>query len=75
MPGRIIIRTGETGGYDVIRAENWLFQHGDPRSAQGLALRAQMRELFYPARPKWNVMQVYQSNAMLAEALCGLSAL
>ena len=42
---------------------------------RGLALRAQMRELFYPARPQWKVIQVYQSNAMLAEALGGLSAL
>ena len=81
LPGKPVtlclveLRTGESGGYDVIRAENWLFQHGDPRSAQGLALRAQMRELFYPARPQWKVMQVYQSNAMLVEALGGLSAL
>jgi hypothetical protein len=69
------LRTGEGGGYDVIRAENWLYQHGDPRSAQGLELRAQMRELFYPSQPQWKVMQVRQSNAMLAEALVGLAAL
>jgi hypothetical protein len=81
LPGKpmtlclVELRTGESGGYDVIRAENWLYQHGDPRSAQGIALRAEMRELFYPARPQWKVMQVYQSNAMLTEALCGLGAL
>jgi hypothetical protein len=81
LPGKPVtlclveLRTGETGGYDVIRAENWLYQHGDPRSAAGLALRAQMRELFYPSRPEWKVMQVRQSNAMLAEALAGLEAL
>ena len=63
------------GGHDAVRAENWLFQHGDPDSAQGLALRAQMRERFYPARREWKVMAAYQSNAMLVEALCGLSAL
>ena len=59
----------------MIRAENWLYQHGDPRSAQGLELCAQMRELFYPSRPEWKVMQVRQSNAMLAEALAGLETL
>jgi hypothetical protein len=32
-----------------------------------------MRERFYPARAQWKTMQVYQSNAMLAEALLGLS--
>ena len=33
----------------------------------------QMRERFYPARAEWKVMAVYQSNAMLTEALDGLS--
>jgi hypothetical protein len=61
------------GGHDEVRAENWLFQHGDPQSPQGLALRAQMRERFYPASPQWRVMQVYQSHSMLAEALHGLA--
>ena len=81
LPGKPVtlclveLRTGEKGGHDVIRAENWLFQHGDLQSAQGQALRAEMRERFYPARPEWKIMQVYQSNAMLAEALGGLSAL
>jgi hypothetical protein len=69
------LRTGETGGHDIVRAENWLFQHGDPHSPQGLELRAQMLERFYPARREWKVMQVYQSNAMLAEALGGLAAI
>lgn len=78
LPGKPVtlclveLRTGEQGGHDVVRAENWLFQHGIPQSTQGLALRAEMRERFYPERAQWKVMQVYQSNAMLAEALAGL---
>ena len=52
-----------------------MFQHGRPDSAEGLALRARMLEYFYPARREWLVMAAYQSNAMLVEALCGLSAL
>ena len=81
LPGKpltlalVELRTGETGGHDIVRAENWLFQHGDPASARGLELRAQMRERFYPARREWRVMAAYQSNAMLVEALCGLAAL
>lgn len=81
LPGKPVtlclveLRTGEAGGHDAVRAENWLFQHGDPDSPQGLALRAQMRERFYPARREWRVMAAYQSNAMLVEALSGLSAL
>ncbi len=69
------LRTGEAGGHDIVRAENWLFQHGDPDSTTGQDLRAQMLERFYPARREWRVMAAYQSNAMLVEALCGLSAL
>lgn len=61
------------GGHDEVRSENWLFQHGDPHGPEGLALRARMRERFYPASPTWRVMQAYQSHAMLAEALHGLA--
>ena len=81
LPGRqltlclVELRTGETGGHDIVRAENWLFQHGDPDCATGRDLRARMLERFYPARREWRVMAAYQSNAMLVEALCGLSAL
>ena len=79
LPGKTLtlclveLRTGEVGGHDIVRAENWLFQHGDPKSKAGLELRAQMRERFYPSRKEWKLMSVYQSNAMLAEALIGLS--
>jgi len=81
LPGKqltlclVELRTGEAGGHDVVRAENCLFEHGDPESAPGQALRTQMLERFYPARREWRVMAAYQSSAMLVEALCGLSAL
>lgn len=81
LPGKrmtlclVELRTGESGGHDIVRAENWLFQHGDPNSAMGQELRAKMLERFYPARREWRVMVAYQSNAMLVEALCGLAAL
>jgi len=61
------------GGHDEVRAENWLFQHGDPESEAGLEMRARMRERFYPSSAEWRVMQARQSHAMLAEALHGLS--
>lgn len=61
------------GGHDEVRAENWLFQHGDPDSPSGRELRARMRERFYPASPQWRVMQAYQSHSMVMEALHGLA--
>jgi len=69
------LRTGEVRGVDAMRAENWLFHHGNPDSIEGQALVARMREYFYPARREWRVMVAYQSNAMVAEALWGLSGL
>ncbi len=81
LPGKALtlclveLRTGEACGHDIVRAENWLYQHGDRTSPYGQQLCAQMLERFYPARREWRVMAAYQSNAMLAEAVCGLSAL
>jgi hypothetical protein len=57
----------------VTRLENWIFQHGDPESPQGREIRAQFREIFYPAAPEWRAMVLRQSNALIAEALSGLS--
>ena len=60
---RLAVHGGGFGGQCLTR----LTRHG------GRALRMQMRERFYPARAEWKVMAVYQSNAMLTEALDGLS--
>ncbi len=80
LPGKryslclVELRTGEAAtGIDSIRAENWLFQHGDPASPQGKTIRQQyLREQFYPSRPEWKAMSLRQSNAMIGEALAGL---
>ncbi len=69
------LRTGESrAGIDTIRAENWLYQHGHPDSAVGVAIRAEMRECFYPARREWRAMVFRQSNAIIGEALSGLAS-
>ncbi len=57
----------------ITRAENWTFQHGDPDSPEGRKIRAEFREIFYPADPVWRAMSLRQSNAMIAEALVGLA--
>jgi Protein of unknown function (DUF2817) len=59
----------------ALRAENWFFQHGDPDSPAGRAVRAQVREAFYPDDPAWRAMVFMQSNAIIAAALAGLAAL
>ena len=58
----------------ITRAENWLFQHGEPDSPDGRRIRAEFREIFYPDDPVWRAMSLRQSNALIAEALAGLAA-
>jgi hypothetical protein len=80
LPGARITAGGiEYGTHDVravlksIRADNWLWTHGDPRSAQGLEMRAFMREMFYPALPEWKIMVLSRSNDVIRQALDGLA--
>ena len=37
----------------ALRADAWLHAHGDPRSAQGDAIRAQVRAAFADDDPAW----------------------
>jgi hypothetical protein len=69
----------EYGTHDVrsvlkaIRADNWLWTHGDPHSAQGREIRAFLREMFYPAIPEWKIMVSSRSNDVVRMALAGLA--
>ena len=69
----------EYGTHDVrsvlkaIRADNWLWTHGDPHSAQGREIRANLREMFYPALPEWKIMVLSRSNDVIRQALAGLA--
>ncbi|MBL8665454.1 MAG: DUF2817 domain-containing protein [Candidatus Odyssella sp.] len=76
--GLVELRTGEAKtGIDAIRAENWLFHHGDIDSPEGAAradaIRAEVRERFYPASEVWRAMVLRQSHALIGEALAGLA--
>jgi len=80
LPGARITAGGvEYGTHDVrsvlksIRADNWLWNHGDPHSPQGLEIRAFLREMFYPALPEWKVMVLSRSNDVIRQALRGLA--
>ncbi|MFO0987085.1 MAG: DUF2817 domain-containing protein [Alphaproteobacteria bacterium] len=72
--GLVELRTGEAKtGVDAIRAENWLFHHGDIDSEEGKAIRAEVRERFYPASDVWRAMVLRQSHTLIGEALAGLA--
>jgi hypothetical protein len=56
-----------------VRADNWLWCHGDRDSAEGSAIRAAIREMFYPSEPAWKVMVFSRSNDVIRQALVGLA--
>ena len=70
----------EYGTYPVpdvlgaVRADNWLHHRGDPGSAQGKALKANMKERFFPAGEKWRDMVWTRAEQTIGWALAGLAA-
>lgn len=56
-------------------ADNWLHLHGDPRSAQGEAIRRQVRDAFYPDSAEWRDLCYPRAVEIERAALAGLAAL
>ena len=59
---------------DAVRADNWLHQRGEVGSAQGKALKANMKERFFPAGDKWRDMVWARADQTIGWALAGLAA-
>ncbi len=59
---------------DAVRADNWLHHRGDLASAQGKALKAHMKERFFPAGDKWRDMVWARADQTIGWALAGLAA-
>ena len=58
----------------ALRADNWLHCHGDPASAQGKAIKQQIREAFYQDADDWKSMIWERAVETHAMALAGLAA-
>ena len=56
----------------ALRADNWLHIHGDPASAKGRAIKAQVREAFYQDEDDWKQMIWDRSVETQKLALRGL---
>ena len=69
----------EYGTYTVpevlgaVRADNWLHHRGDLGSAQGRALKADMKERFFPAGDKWREMVWARADQTIGWALKGMT--
>jgi hypothetical protein len=80
LPGATVVAAGLEFGthpadkvFEALRADNWLHLHGDPETRAGKAIRATMREMFYPAAADWKELVLPRAIQVQEQALKGLS--
>lgn len=70
----------EFGTYDLsriflaMRADNWLHHHGDPESPQASAIKAELLEVFRPAKADWQTMILDRGAQVLEQTRDGLAS-
>jgi hypothetical protein len=57
----------------ALRADNWLHHHGDPASAKGRAIKAEIRDAFYPDADDWREMVWERAVETQRQALAALA--
>jgi hypothetical protein len=68
----------EYGTYTVpevlgaVRADNWLHQRGDLKSALGKTIKADIKERFFPSGDKWREMVWSRAEQTIAWAVKGM---
>jgi hypothetical protein len=55
-------------------ADNWLYQKGDPHSAQGAAIRQQVRDAFFVDTPEWREQVMTRAMQIWQDAFKGMSS-
>jgi hypothetical protein len=63
-----------TAVLNAIRADAWLHAYGDPRSPEGRAIKAEVRDAFFGDADDWKGMVAGQSLLATRQALRGLKA-
>jgi hypothetical protein len=61
-------------GAAVLRADHWLHARGDPAGPQAAAIKAALRDHFYPPHDDWKEMVLFRSAQVYRQALAGLAA-
>jgi hypothetical protein len=54
---------------NAVRADNWLYVHGDLASPQGRDIKAQIRAAFYPDKDDWKDMVVERGHYVMKRML------
>jgi len=60
--------------FTAMRADNWLHQHGATDSAQGVAIKRELLEVFRPEAPAWGARLLEVAEGLVAQARDGLAA-
>lgn len=77
----LTMATPEFGTYstaevlDSLRADCWLARRGDPGSAQGRAIKAEIRRCFYPDADDWKAMVWERACDIERRFMAGLASL
>ncbi len=58
---------------NAVRADNWLHHRGELGSEQGRAMKADMKERFFPAGDKWREMVWARADQTIGWALKGMT--
>ena len=72
--------TAEYGTYSIeqvlnaVVQDNWLHVHGDPQSAAGRAMKAEMRKRFYPDEDDWKELVFLRARQIMQRAIHGLAS-
>jgi hypothetical protein len=70
----------EYGTYDTLpvalamQADNWLHTRGDLASGQAAAIKARLREVFYPDSAEWREKVCARAEDVIGRALAGMAA-
>ncbi|MDX2142218.1 MAG: DUF2817 domain-containing protein [Rhodospirillaceae bacterium] len=79
-PAAVYGNTLEFGTYPTermiraLRADNWLHLHGDPRSEQGRAIKAEIKAVFYPeTSAEWKTRVMTRALAVWDRGMAGLA--
>ena len=58
---------------EALRAENWLYVHGDPASPKGRAIKRQLRDAFYCDADDWKELVWERAVDILRKGFAGLA--
>jgi hypothetical protein len=64
----------QANGARVLRADAWLWNHGNPTGPEAAPIRGALRDHFYPPHDDWKEMVLWRSRQLYRQALEGLAA-